>query len=498
MCTPGEVIVLSFLSALLESTSSDVASRRYRTVCQFLEEASTIVPIESIFYAIADATDEIAWKCAEAFMSTAVVIPPSMQLSAGLENACVRLMYGSMIDPAILQRQALQFVSQMSSSMQLSMSPVVDLKFSITGHRSFSEVVKDSGDHQLVHLPLPQHFSSADLDRNAILTKLISLRDEARKLCIKLSEAGTLRVISGRNIEQLFCTRSKRKLQSPIEVLKLGRKKLQNLQSEAENDILQNLADREEAKKFINEEMFSTINKITSNELSICALLLGAFMEQQIRVPLVDSPLETAHILKTTEAPPAVGVWALFSLNMIDFQKMFTTKKGKAMIIKVEKYIKGILAKSTQRPNFQSEELYAGKLQFLLQCLNDSVSCNTSCISYSLEAQLADLCEKRDIKSTTRVKTLVQNWNSYFKENLLYHIMEPFRPLVARWIIWCLNIYRLREELASHTTVGIVGLSNSGKSCLLRTLFKQKVLICNVVHAFIILYYLLGNSWSNK
>ena len=198
-------------------------------------------------------------------------------------------------------------------------------------------------------------------------------------------------------------------------------------------------------------------------------------MEQQIRVPLVESPLETAHILQTTEAPPAVGVWALFSLGMLDFQKMYASRKGKAMVVKVEKYIKGILGKHRQVPPDPRSDLYAGKLQFLMQCLNETVSCNTGYISYSLETQLADLCSKRDIKPTTRIKTLVDKWDDYFKNNLLYHILQQFRPLVARWIIWCLNIYRLREELASHTTVGIVGLSNSGKSCLVKTLFKQKV-----------------------
>ena len=197
-------------------------------------------------------------------------------------------------------------------------------------------------------------------------------------------------------------------------------------------------------------------------------------MEQRIRVPLVDSPLETAHILQTTEAPPAVGVWALFSLGLLDFEKMCASKKGKAMVIKVEKYIKGIFRKSSQTPDHHSG-LYDGKLQFLLQCLNETVSCNSNYISYSLEAQLADLCSMRDIKPTTRVTTLVDKWDDYFKKNLLYHILQPFRPLVARWIIWCLNIHHSRKELASHTTVGIVGLSNSGKSCLVRTLFKQKV-----------------------
>ena len=36
-------------------------------------------------------------------------------------------------------------------------------------------------------------------------------------------------------------------------------------------------------------------------------------------------------------------------------------------------------------------------------------------------------------------------------------------------------IHRLCEELARYTTVGVVGLVNSGKSLLVRTLFDIKV-----------------------
>ena len=481
ICTPGEVITLSFLSALLECTSNGKASRRHATVCQFLEEASRIVPIESIFYAIANAPYEIAWKCTEAFMSTDVSLPPSLELANGLEAACMRLSFGS--DPAFLQylqRQFLHFVNQMSSTTGMhvaALPPVVDVKVDADAHhikpvfwggRSFSDVVK--GEHT------PQ-MPTQSLDRGTLLTKMNDLREKAAKYCMQTTK--TVRMMSGNNVKELFSTvedRKSCKLLSPIEVLKMGRKKLDDLQIEAsENDIFRIVGkSNEEAKRYYNEEMLTIIQNICNDELCICTLLLGGFMEQRIRVPLVDSPLETAHILQTTEAPPAVGVWALFSLGLLDFERMCASKKGKAMVIKVEKYIKGIFRKSSQTPDHHSG-LYDGKLQFLLQCLNETVSCNSNYISYSLEAQLADLCSTKGIKPTTRVKALVDKWDDYFKRNLLYHVLQPFRPLVARWIIWCLNIHRLRKELASHTTVGIVGLSNSGKSCLVRTLFKQKV-----------------------
>ena len=472
ICTPGDVIALSFLTALLECTSDGVVSKHYKTICRFLEAAIRIVPIESIGYAIAYAPQEIAWKCTEAFFSIDAPLP-STELAAGLEIACVNLAVGS--NPAIfdhLQRDCLQVISQMSSS-GMPIPPVVNVHVAASMPRSFSEAVQGRP-HQNPHHPL---------DRNTLLAMMNKLRKTAKKYCIDNSTRTSLRVISGTNVRELFATtvdRKGSKLLSPIDVLKMGRKKLDALKAEElENNIFHTLdKSSEEAKKYYNEEMLTVIQNIFKDELQICTLLLGGFMEQQIRVPLVDSPLETAHILKTTEAPPAVGVWALFSLGMIDFEKMCSSKKGKAMVVKVEKYIKGIFTKSSQASDEHSE-FYAGKLQFLLQCLksNETVSCNTNYISYSLETQLADLCSKRDIKPTTSVKTLVDKWDDYFKNNLLYHVLQQFRPLVARWIIWCLNIHRVREELASHTTVGIVGLSNSGKSCLVKTLFRQKVQI---------------------
>ena len=505
ICTPGEVITLSFLSALLECTSNSRASRRYATVCQFLEETSRIVPIESIFYAIANAPHEVAWKCTEAFMSTDVSLPPSLELATGLEVAFVRLTVGS--DPTFLQnlqRQVLHIVNQMSSTTGMPVPPVVGVNVGVQlnsvvgGGRSFSDVVK--GEHT------PQ-MPTQSLDRGTLLAKMNNLREKAAKYCMQTTK--TVRMMSGKNVKELFSTvedRKSCKLLSPIEVLKMGRKKLDDLQTEAsENDIFRIVGkSNEEAKRYYNEEMLTIIQNICNDELCICTLLLGGFMEQRIRVPLVDSPLQTAHILQTTEAPPAVGVWALFSLGLLDFEEMCASKKGKAMVIKVEKYIKGIFGKSSQAPNHRPglydgklpdrSGLYEGKLQFLLQCLNETVSCNSNYISYSLEAQLADLCSTRDIKPTTRVTTLVDKWDYYFKKNLLYHVLQPYRPLVARWIIWCLNIHHSRKELASHTTVGIVGLSNSGKSCLVRTLFKQKVHKVYVKILYIYILY-LDDCW---
>ena len=226
-----------------------------------------------------------------------------------------------------------------------------------------------------------------------------------------------------------------------------------------------------------NTRMLEIVNDIWLNELSMCASLLGAFMEQQIEVPLVfnKSPLEMAQALYANEAPAAVGVWVLFSLGMLDTQKMLKTAQGNTLLVQITDYVRSFCSDKNDLPPSADGGMYAGKLQFLLQCLQNRVSCNTQYISYSLERQLASLCDKHRIDPSTRVGDLVKNWKTTFKDNVLTLVEPIYRPLLARWVIWSMAVHRLREGLASYTTVGVIGLVNSGKSKLVESLFKRKV-----------------------
>ena len=493
-CTPAEIIQLSFLSALLECMSNDCASHRYKTVCQFLEDAVRIVPIESIFFAIAYGTDVNSWKCAETFVSSDITISPSFISVLSLTLACKRLIFG--VNPDVLaDLESRAIYSNIMMQLQDSLSfPILPPLVDIAGEgdtitvsaraledacafdtRTFSEVVQ--GKEYVSTVKYKRESHSHPVNSDTIITEFRKLRDKSIHLSLQQASRGIVHVISNANIQQLYPAKIKKvkisacNLQSPISVLKSGRQALNQLQKNANEEVFQFLAEGEDPRVSHNEEMISVIDNIVNNDLAICVSMLGGFMEQSIQIPLVDdSPSYTAEILQTTEAPPAVGVWALFSLNMIDFQKMLRNKKGKALYVKVEKYIKSILSKSSL-----PEELYAGKLQFLMQCLDSSARCSDEYISYSLEVQLAKLCEHRNIKPSTTITELTKQWSHFFKGNILCHVYDEFRPLIARWIIWCLNIHHLREELSSHTTVGIIGLGNSGKSYLVKTLFKLKV-----------------------
>ena len=469
--------------------SSGRPSRRYKTICNFLVNAVRIVPVESIFHAIENETDENVWKCAEALIDSDFMPTPSFLLLSSLKLADIRLTTG--FRPDILERVVGQAMSRVSDNTSPVMThyQVCEKEVFVTG---FSDAVKGTKKPTKHTIAVPKdrsQFRSYSNKSTLIIHKIKDMRAQITRLCEIQDSRKQLKVICGLNIEELYpakVTSAKTScLEPPITVLKNARKKFTNLQEKAEKDILSLLTEGEDSinhmKALHNEEMIGTVNDVFSHDLAICLSLLGAFMERQMKIPLVNSPQETAHLLQTTKSSPAVGVWALFCLDMIDLRSIIKSQRGQALVVEVERYIQGILSKREVRDNSPDRGKYAGKLQFLIQGMSHFVSCNTKYISYSLERQLYQLCYQHKIKPDTCVSELEKNWNKTFDKNLLYHVMGPFRPLLARWLIWSLNIHQLREELAAHTTVGIVGLSNSGKSCLVSKLFKQKVsnLKCN-------------------
>ena len=123
--------------------------------------------------------------------------------------------------------------------------------------------------------------------------------------------------------------------------------------------------------------------------------------------------------------------------------------------------------------------MYAGKLQFMVQGLEKTVSCNSQYISYSLERQLVALCNTLNITADTPTKKLIEEWDTLFKKDVLSLVIPSHRPLVARWMRWALMIHNLREELAKYMAVGVVGLVNSGKSRLVNSLFHIQVSSCS-------------------
>ena len=216
--------------------------------------------------------------------------------------------------------------------------------------------------------------------------------------------------------------------------------------------------------------MLQRVNDIRKREVATCATLLGAFMEQEdISIGLSKSSKDKSSLAISASA--SVGVWALFSLDYSQVKSILAQCKGEQVLVKIGDYVKATLGSE----DVPDDSQYAAKFQFMVEGMIKTVTCNSQHVSYSLEHQLADMCEEFNIDATVSVDNLLMRWSRLFKDNVLSLVCYQFRPLIARWLKWALMIHELREALAKYTAIGVVGLVSSGKSKLVNTIFGIKV-----------------------
>ncbi len=277
--------------------------------------------------------------------------------------------------------------------------------------------------------------------------------------------------LCGQNIELLYPPNSSHPEESktdafttPVGILALGRKKLAALAMQVKDELPPAIPATH------HKEMLRLVNEIRAKELATCTSLLSGFMEQEIDIPLMKSRRDQSEVVQLS-AQAAIGVWALFSLRYSDIQPILAQCHGDQLLVKIEEYVKAIVSDQSDTSNSQ----YAAKLQFLVQGMEKTVTCNSQYVSYSLERQLSDLCENQKIDQSIALDTLLVRWGKLFKEQTLSLVAQSRRPLIARWLKWALMVHTLREELAKYTAVGVTGLVNSGKSKLVSTLFGIQV-----------------------
>ena len=283
--------------------------------------------------------------------------------------------------------------------------------------------------------------------------------------------SGSLKQICGLDIDTLYPTSISHDtqqqgftaLRSPLSILSRGREQLCTLLGDTQH--ASEAAISQKRRKF-NQKMLEIVNNIRKKEVDTCVSLLGAFMQQQeIDIELIHDTSSALDI----KAAASVGVWALFSLDYSRVQPLLERCKGKKLLVKIEDYIKGM---SGEAP---TNSRYAAKLQFIVQGMQKTVTCNSQYISYSLERQLVAVCKERKINASIPLDILLKKWSRLFRDNTLSLVCEIQRPLIARWLKWALMIHNLREDLAKYTAIGVVGLVNSGKSKLINALFGIQV-----------------------
>ena len=210
-------------------------------------------------------------------------------------------------------------------------------------------------------------------------------------------DSGSRKVVSSLNIELLYPISGKSSqqsdvaLKSPLDILITGRRELASLATTVQLQLQADATFLEQSSCLLNQQMLEILNKIRNKDLAICTALLGGFMDQQeVDIPLVKSQLDQSNVLELSAAT-TVGVWALFSLNYTDIQQIISKCHGDKLLVKILNYVKAVLGPQSVVPD---DAPYAAKLQFIVQGMTKTVTCNSQYISYSLERQLVNLCKE--------------------------------------------------------------------------------------------------------
>ena len=391
-------------------------------------------------------------------MNSKYLTPCSKLMQVGYQKARQRLITG--IPSLSSSYDLIEEVSHLSQSQEFYVHPYLEptpLVFYNMPHRS------TMGNERV----LPGIFYGS---HRPVIMQGISARQNFLSQAEKFHSRKSSKLICGRNIGEIYPITQAKAVKSLPEILCEARSRLADL-SFCHNDSQKGIGDMPSS----NSEMLHIVNSIIENDLEPCVSMLGGFMEQQIRIPLVNNPKDTAEAFFAAETSGAVGVWALFALERADIESILRRRSKQTFVVQIAQFIRGVLNEAVKRESHQSVSSYDGKLQFLLQGLSNTVSCSSHYISYTLERELVRLCSHFKITPKSKVQELITYWDLKFKETALALVPNSHRPLVARWMIWALNIHQLREGLAKYISVGVIGLVNSGKSTLVKKIFKKEV-----------------------
>ena len=481
--TPTDIIELCFLSALLEKPpeGSQAASNRYLLICEFFKLIEMVVPIESAFSCVANVDECLARRICLTLRNANLSIPFSLSLFINTALAVTKLQGGSrsvsMDDQSLTLEDLFYVFTVAARKFAATKHKVKSVGSRLMGQQSVP-LVDVEGKYMEDYLKWFDPTISAASRNSDLVSFLQSMMADT----INKSER-KITAISGISATSLFnSTKNMNEnltfapVIPPTDLLQCGRKWLQELQKETRQDLMNQVGDQQGTSTTgaYNARLLKYVNSLRSNDLYICVRILLSFMEETVRIPV-------------SEVNPKISYWKLLKLGLGIIKRKFKTKGGISQYISVSKHVKNIADEvSCQVTHFHKEGItseaeqdkYAGKLQFLLSaslCEDDAMLIDEEYPIYSMEKQLSDICSDRSITSDTPHYDIWKDWDTYFKDLAIGTVIESHRQLIARWLRFSLTIHKIRNKLSCHTTIGIVGLVNSGKSTLVHSLFKIKV-----------------------
>ena len=466
--SPRDIIELAYLSALLERYQEGYQSKRFTAIKTFFESAVLVVPLESIFHAVAYAKPNVVLQCCELLLSSdSLPARSSKLLLDSMKSALPRIAFlqyciASNGSVSHAHRLLLYQCGEAPADVILRKRDMCDMlqlmQEEITKCDEWYQLLNDTYSciHQLV-------LSSEGRTR----------RRRRQHLPCNIDLEIVYPAADGNNT----CKKNKVKkcCKLPMTLLTEGRKNLNQLSEDLVAEQSQDLPE-ESTFSSTNIKMLSALTDLRK-DFETCSTLLGAFMESQVHIPL-DIVGDDKYVTKFAKHASSIGlsVWALLilpfkCLNRGTFSNF--SEDFRKFVVEFSHHIHDI-----RNPTLYSEYQFPGydeRLEFLLASMKQSWACNHGYVTYSLERHLQKECKKRHIYHDTALDEILGQWNANFENETLTLVPTEYRYLVARWIKWSLMINELRESLASQTAVGVIGLVNSGKSKFVRSLFGEKV-----------------------
>ena len=475
--SPRGVIELAYLSALLERRQEGYQSKRFKAIRKFFESAVSVVPLESIFHAVANGKPEVVFQCCDIISSNDALANVTLSLDPlipSLKGALSRLSHYLRHSPTSYRPQ--RDYRPPKSEFRV-FRPKYHLEFeSPTDSKQDLEAVRiyrKKLEHEQMQLTKREEFSKLNNAYSRIydiIQKTNTTRGRQYPPCsINLEVIYPSADVKDTRVGKVKCCKA------PMTLLVEGRKELNRISEELMNE--NSASTTRYSASNANTMMLEAINGLRK-EFETCSTLLGAFMESQAQIPLEKAGGDK-YVNKLAKHARLFGlsVWGLLILPFKYLNQLIinnVSEDVRQIVIEFSRQIHGFrdYMLSPSESHFPD---YDEKLEFLVASMKQSWTCNQKYVSYSLERQLEDQCTKRNILHNTPVDEILHQWNDNFENETLTLVPNEYRRLVARWIKWSLMINNLRENLASQTAVGVIGLVNSGKSKFVRTLFGKEV-----------------------
>jgi hypothetical protein len=465
----AQVIELSFLGALLErhphSLPAQSTSKRSAIVKDVLQLLLKIVPIDSIFSCIATmSSDQDACKLCQTLQLAELKPPLSLSffINAGLAIMKLSGDTTDSQDPTVIEDL---FYVIFIAAKRLSL-PFLFL---------WKEAEPDCR--------YLKWFDPSDSDNDSIryLKSIVkdAIKDSDNKEIPAVSKDSIGTLIAARKHDDCGDNSSVLTIKSPENILSDSQRELQNLQSRIRGELSGQLSTDPELQAesstaiAINAMLLDCVQKIRTGDLHTCIQIITAFMEDQIHIPI-------------SNFQHSVSIWNLWKLGLI-FRKKVSNEFIRQSISE-SSYIQYVTDLTDHTASSAAAKFsaaanttkYAGKLHFLLLASSHqselppvvSEHLTLSSLEDSLSTRFAQASISID-KST--LEQIEEKWDTLFGDVGMSTVVHTHRRLVASWLKFSLLIRKLRENLSCHTTVSIIGLVNSGKSTLVKELFRIKV-----------------------